>query len=61
MKLHIEIKDEVPWLVDEDGKKLGYMTEPEIEDLYFSCSFALQELKAMRDIDQGAVVQSERN
>ena len=48
MKLHIEIKNEVPWLVDEDGKKHGYMTYEEIENLYFSCLFALQELEAMK-------------
>ena len=34
-------------VTDEDGKKHGYMTYEEIENLYFSCSFALQELEAM--------------
>ena len=44
MKACIIIENEVAWLVDEDDKKIMYLTEKELADLYYSCSFALQEI-----------------
>ena len=43
MKACIIIENEVCWLVNEDGKKLMYLTNEELADLYYSCSFAMQE------------------
>ena len=48
MKWHAILENGVPWLVDEDGKKVGYFDSVDaIEDLAFGCKCLVQELEMM--------------
>ena len=49
MKYHITIERGIPWLINEDGEKIGYLSAAELADLHASSGFALMEIEKERE------------